>query len=138
MRDEASEYPLQPQFAGLGLDDQGRTLQVPLAGGADGDEESVLVRHGRLVAALLGDGERADGQVRLAERIGRRGEGVAAAEAAGAQLVVEAETRSVAGKGLVAEADGEPRGAEREDLVPLTGLGHLVLELARRSGLPEG
>src|SRR3712207_6146469 len=75
-----SDRALEAQLAVLTLDDEGDAVEVPLHGRAQGDEIGALGFHDRLVALLLGEGERADGETLLAERIRGRRKGVAAAE----------------------------------------------------------
>ena len=54
---------VEAQLALLALDHQLRSDQVPLPGGAQGDEEVLLAGAEALVAGLLGQGERADREV---------------------------------------------------------------------------
>src|SRR5688500_13756912 len=128
---ESSERAFEAQLTTiLGADDQVAALNVPLARGAEGHQEGLLDGHGRLVAALLRQGEGADSQGLLTQRIGCGRVGVAAGKAGGAHLVVEPEARTLAGEGLAVQADRHPGGVKREDLAGLAGLRNLGVHLA--------
>jgi hypothetical protein len=79
--------------------------------GAQGDQEVLLLINQGLVAGLLGQRERPDGESLLGQRIGDRREGVAAAEAAQAELLVQDEGRALARERLAVQRESRARTA---------------------------
>src|SRR4051794_32033329 len=130
----ASDRALELQLAVLGLDDEGAEHGIPLDRGAERDQEVVLLIGDRLFAALARrrQRERSDREFLLPQRIGRRRKGVAAAETAHAELLVEDEGRALARERLAVERHRRPGDLGREGLVLLRGRA-LV---ARRALLP--
>src|SRR3954454_21407062 len=103
----ASERALEAQLARLALHDKRAAFDdVPLRRRAQRDQERLLERHDALVALLLGEGDGADREALLTERVGGRRKGVAAAEARRAVLIADREGRPLqAREGLAVDAD---------------------------------
>src|SRR3712207_5406727 len=102
------QHALALDLAVLGLEDEAADDRVPLDRGAQRDEEVALLVHDRLVAGLFREREGADRETLLAQWVGDRPEGVAAAEAADAELLVDDEGRPLARERLAVERDRDP------------------------------
>lgn len=59
--------PIKPQLAVLAADHELRTVEVPLARRAQGDEEGLLGGRQGLVAGLLGERQGTDGEMLFAQ-----------------------------------------------------------------------
>jgi hypothetical protein len=101
------------------LDHQLAGDDVPVAGAAQGGEVAALEIEHALVAAALGQCERSDREALLTQRIGRGREGVAAAKAGAAQVLVDLKCDPAIRDRLAVQRNRGPGGAERKGLVLL-------------------